>query len=133
MARTEGSRSPFDPYIDPAFYGAYGRETDEKPYWGPKTLPGFNNFQPWNKPAALNKTIRDLRDWQREQYEDEIVAGVNMGPNSELVRRANTTQNRMTDYSKTAGRLANTDLRKERSAKYRAAQAARKKRNEGKK
>jgi hypothetical protein len=91
--------------------------------WGPKVPDGFSKLGR-AKERVLKDTIRDLQNYRKAAYEDEIVAGINMGPNSELVRRANSTQRRLNDYSKTAGRLTNTDLRKERSAAYRAAQSS---------
>jgi hypothetical protein len=108
----EERKDPFRSYPKPGYYGARGRDRDEKAYWGPKTLEGFKDFQPFNKAPALKKTLSDLRGWQKEQYKDENVLGVNKGPNSEAVRRANSTMNRYTDYSKTLGRLKNADAKR---------------------
>jgi regulator of protease activity HflC (stomatin/prohibitin superfamily) len=91
--------------------------------WGPKVPDGFSKLGR-AKERTIKNTISDLRNYQREGYKDEDLAGVNIGPNSEAVRRANSTMRRYNDYSKTATRLTNTDLRKERSAAYRAAQSS---------
>jgi hypothetical protein len=110
-----------EPRGKPGYSGYVGRDPNEPAYWGPKTLEGFKDFRPWNKAPALKKTIGDLRKWQQDQYKDEIVLGVNKGPNSEAVRRANSTQSRMTDYSKVLGRLNAQDARRNRNSAAKAA------------
>ena len=111
-------------YPKQGYHGAYGRDRDEKPYWGPKTQQPLKDYQPFNRAGALKNTLKDLRKWQQEQYKDDEVLGIK-GPNSERVRRANSTQSRYTDYSKTLGRLKNADQK--RNAAKAAALKAKKK------
>jgi hypothetical protein len=124
----------FGPRPKPGFHGSRGRDPDEAFYWGPKTPAGFKDFQPWNKSAAMKKTISDLRKWQQDQYKDDKVLGIK-GKNPVRTDRAASTLNRLTDYNKVLGRLRNADARRGRNTatKAAAAKAALAKRNERKK
>lgn len=84
--------------------------------WGPKLPKGGAKGTAAQKSAIYEKTIADLNAYRKAAGEDEMVFGVNSGPNSEKIRRAASTGSRLTDYSKTATRA--------RLAAYKAKAAA---------
>jgi hypothetical protein len=88
--------------------------------WGPKVPEGFGKFSSQAKRATLKNTLSDLRSYQKEMYKDDEVLGFK-GKNSERLRRANSTQNRYNDYSKTMGRLNAQEARKKRNPAAKAA------------
>lgn len=100
--------------------------------WGPKLPVGGAKGTAKQKSATYGKTIADLNAYRKAAGKDEMVMGVNSGPNSEKIRRAASTGNRLTDYSKTSTRLMNSDARSARSTKYRAKKAALAKAKKGK-
>ena len=89
--------------------------------WGPKLPKGGATGTAKQKLATSERTIADLKAYRKAAGKDEMLLGVNTGPNSELIRRAASTGNRLNDYSKTAGRLESRDARSARSSAYRMA------------